>query len=237
MSLNQEQQDRIWTHYQVRNKGSFDLSYPRLRYLAELCVPRSRVLNIGVGNGYLESLLVHRGVEVFSLDPSGESIDRLRNDLAMGARAQQGYSQRMPFDPQQFDVVIITEVLEHLTDEALHATLDEVRRVLKPGGELVGTVPYREDLAANEVVCPHCQAAFHRWGHEQGFDSNSLRRLLEGHGYAVEQMYPRAFPDFRRAGFRPLLKATFRYVLGRLGEPLVGPNLYFRVRRSRVGQE
>ena len=237
MSLQQEEQDRIWTHFQVQNRASFDLSYPRLRYLAERCASETRVLNIGVGNGYLESLLVERNVEVYSLDPSAGSIGRLRDELAMGQRAQQGYSQRMPFDADYFDTVIMTEVLEHLSGDILHATLDEVRRVLKPGGAFTGTVPYREDLAANEVICPHCQRAFHRWGHEQRFDLVSLRTLLEEHGYSIDWLYARAFPDFRRRGVRPLMRAVVRYVLGRMGEPLVAPNLYFRARRPRDGAE
>lgn len=237
MTLSQDEQDRIWSHYQVQQRDSFDLSYPRLRYFAERCSPGSRVLNVGVGNGYLESLLVKRNVDVYSLDPSAESIGRLRNQLGMGQRAQQGYSQRMPFDADSFDMVIMTEVLEHLPSDTLRATLTEVRRVLKPGGAFAGTVPYREDLAANQVICPHCQREFHRWGHAQRFDSASLRTLFEEHGYSIERMYARAFPDFRRAGVRLLLKAFVRYVLGRMGEPLVGPNLYFRARRPRDGAE
>jgi SAM-dependent methyltransferase len=194
------------------------------------------VLNIGVGSGYLEQLLLNRGVDVSSLDPSPESIDRLRNEPNMGARARAGYSQSLPFGDRSFDTVIMTEVLEHLPDEVLHQTLDEVGRVLKSDGELRGTVPYRENLAANHVLCPHCQAQFHRWGHEQTFDTASLRDLFHQHGFTVKRIYPRAFPDFRRKSPRLFVKALFRYVLGRMGEPLVGPNLYFCVRRVNAGR-
>lgn len=225
--LKQAEQDHIWKHYQNLARNTFDLSYPRLRFLAERCVPGTRVLNIGVGSGYLEKLLADRGVEVCALDPCGESITRLQVELNMGERAKHGYSQDIPFSVGHFDKVIMTEVLEHLPDDVLHATLDEVRRVLKPGGEFVGTVPYREDLKANEVVCPHCQAQFHRWGHQQSFDATSLGRLLKQHGFCVERIYPRSFPDFRRPGLKLLAKAVFRYVLGRMGEPLVSPSLYF----------
>jgi SAM-dependent methyltransferase len=208
----------------------FDLSYPRLRFLAERCAAGSRVLNIGVGSGYLEELLVARGADVYSLDPSAQSIERLRTTLQMGVRAQHGYGQQMPFQDRFFDKVIMTEVLEHLPDDVLHPTLDEVRRVLKAGGELTGTVPYREDLTSNEVLCPRCRTQFHRWGHEQAFDAARLGGILRGHGFDVVRMYPRTFPDFRRPHPRLFLKATFRYVLGRLGEPLVTPNLYFSAR-------
>jgi SAM-dependent methyltransferase len=231
MVLNQQEQDRIWSHVQTHGRSHFDLSYPRLRFFAERCVPRARVLNIGVGTGFLEELLVQRGVETWSLDPSDDSIRRLRAALAMGERAQQGYSLAIPFASDFFDTVIMTEVLEHLSTDVFHATLDEVRRVLRPGGEFTGTVPYREDLTAGEVLCPRCEAQFHRWGHAQRFDEGSLTGLLQEHGFRVRHVHPRAFPDFRRRGVRAFGKAVFRYVLGRMGEPLVGPNLYFRVER------
>ncbi len=230
--LKQAEQDYIWRHYQNQARGTFDLSYPRLRFLAERCPPGTRVLNIGAGSGYLEKLLAGRGVEVCSLDPCGDSIARLQVELNMGERAKQGYSQDIPFNAGHFDKVIMTEVLEHLPEDVLHATVDEVRRVLKPGGQFVGTVPYREDLQANEAICPHCQAQFHRWGHQQSFDAASLGGLLRRHGFRVERIYPRTFPDFRRPGLRLFVKSVFRYVLGRMGEPLVNPSLYFIARAA-----
>lgn len=226
--LEQGAQDNIWEHYQNQAVGSFDLSYPRLRFLAELCPSGTKVLNIGVGSGYLEKLLVARGVEVYSLDPSRESIERLKAELSLGSdRARQGYCSNIPFEDFHFDKVVMTEVLEHIPQEKLSATLNEVRRTLKPNGEFTGTVPFREDLKSNEVICPQCQSQFHRWGHVKSYDVMSLRELLSHHGFQIKRLYPRSFPDFRRHGIMPFIKAVFRYVLGRMGEQLVGPNLYF----------
>lgn len=226
--LKQAEQDQIWKHFQNQARETFDLSFTRLRFLAKRCLPGTRVLNIGVGSGDLERLLVAREVEVYSLDPCAESVTRLQAELKMGEeRAKQGYSQAIPFDTGYFDKVIMTEVLEHLVEDVYHATLDEVRRVLKPGGEFTGTVPYCEKLQASEVVCPHCHAQFHRWGHHQAFDVDSLGDSFIRHGFRIVRMYPRCFPDYRRHGFRNLLRAVFRDMLGRMGEQLVGPNLYF----------
>ena len=195
--------------------------------MAERCKQGARVLNIGVGSGELERLLLQRGVTVSSLDPSAATIARLRAQLPIGNRARQGYAQKMEFESQSFDKVIMTEVLEHLSDNVLDETLDEVRRVLKAAGEFTGTVPFRENLKASEVICPSCHSVFHRWGHQQTFTIDSLRDLLLSHGFRVRTNYPRSFPDFRRKGLRPFLRACTRYALGRVGEQLVGPSLYF----------
>ncbi len=74
---------------------------------------------------------------------------------------------------------------------------------------------------------PHRKSNFHRWGHYQSFDVSSLSSLLRRKSFEIKQIYPRSFPDFRRPGLKQFAKSLFRYVLGRIGEALVGPNLYF----------
>lgn len=231
MEISQFDSDRLWNHYQNQARDSFDSSYSRLQFLAKRCQRESNVLNIGVGSGYLEALLIKGGVNVYSLDPSDLTVKRLNEELGMGSRAMKGYCHAIPFPDEFFDCVIMTEVLEHIPKEAIDASLSEVRRVLKArGGRFIGTVPYREVLRDNEVYCPSCHIQFHRWGHLHSFDVSTLGRLLEQSGFTVDKLYPRTFPDFSRPGIRLFLRAVFRYVLGRIGEPLVAPNLYFSVR-------
>jgi len=223
----QKIQDCIWNHYQVHDSQQFGLSYPRLDFLAS-CLKRGQcVLNIGVGNGYLEDKLHHRGVDVHALDPSQKTMDKLKKRIPLGDKGQVGYSQAIPFSSDCFDVVIMTEVLEHLTDNALKQTLKEVHRVLKTGGIFIGTVPYREDLNANRVICPRCHTIFHRWGHHQSFDTKKMTYILVTSGFRILKLYPRTFPQWNR--FNPLLlfKSIGRYFLGRLGESIVNPNLFF----------
>jgi hypothetical protein len=63
-----------------------------------------------------------------------------------------------------------------------------------------------------------------------------MTEVLEHLATEVRRMYPRAFPDFRRPGFAAFGKAVFRYILGRMGEPLVGPSLYFRAERPAASE-
>lgn len=227
MSNSRKRNNKIWSHYQSTGLDSFDSSYARLEYLAKRCPPGAIVLNIGVGSGYLESLLNQRGVIVHTLDPDKSMIARISEEQGMGGRAKEGYCDAIPFPTGFFDYVIMTEVLEHIEDEYLEASLQEVKRVLKRSGFFLGTVPYRENLYDSEVLCPNCGSQFHRWGHVQSFDLLALKNLLNQCEFKVKHLQIRTFPDFSRPGIKPFFRAIFRYVLGRMGESIVAPNIYF----------
>lgn len=129
----------------------------------------------------MEALLQKNGKTIFALDPCAAAIESLKIRLGLSdAAAQVGYSQEIPFDDDSFDVVIMSEVIEHLDDEALSKTLQEVRRVLRANGRFIGTIPAEEDLKENVCVCPKCAYVFHRWGHVQQFDENRLTKVLGG---------------------------------------------------------
>lgn len=175
------EQDKIWETFQ-NNDELLALGFParkRFEFIAESIPKGSYALNIGVGCGYLESILVQKGVNVSCLDPSGSAIENIRERLQLGDMAQQGYSQSIPFPDISFDYVIMSEVLEHLDDQIIASTLLELKRVIKVGGVFLGTVPADENLNAGIVVCPKCSEQFHRWGHVQSFSQESLFNKLD----------------------------------------------------------
>lgn len=226
-------QTKIWEHFQNNeNEDSFVGALPRYKFIAKQIASGMEVLNIGVGRGGLEGILLKKGAVVSCLDPSESSIDKLREQYALGDRAQVGYSQNIPFPDNKFDVVVMSEVLEHLSDEILNSTLVEARRVLKPYGRFIGTVPADENLLSNQAICPHCSELFHRWGHVQSFSPMRLRELLLANGFAVLRAETRAFPDWSRSGWKSLIKNLVRYCLGRVGSPISSPNIYFEVERD-----
>lgn len=128
-------QEKIWDYFQADEDASdaFARARPRYEFLATRARPGDHVLNIGVGRGGLEALLLAKGAQVSCLDPGEKAIEALRQRHQLGARAPVGYSQAMPFPDSTFDVVVMSEVLEHLEDKVLARTMIEVDRVLKPG--------------------------------------------------------------------------------------------------------
>lgn len=225
--------DQIWDYFQnTEETDAFAESMPRYRYLAARLQPASSVLNIGVGRGGLESVLVASGHTVAALDPSARSIESLQVRLP-AVTAKVGYSQAIPFPDESFDHVVMTEVLEHLPTDVLRGSLLEVNRVLRRGGRFVGTVPANEVLSANFAHCPKCSETFHRWGHVQTFSPATLKLLLEQAGFRDVQVRLRAFPDFQRKGLINFAKSTARLLLGALGSPLAQPSIYFMAAREQ----
>src|SRR5919198_4997654 len=98
--------------------------------------PGRRVLDLGCRYG---TLTVHYapGNDVLGVD-----IDRhaLAHAAELGINvAWADVEEPLPLDDNAFDVVVAGELLEHIRDP--HALIQEVRRVLRPSGIFVGSVP------------------------------------------------------------------------------------------------
>jgi ubiquinone/menaquinone biosynthesis C-methylase UbiE len=141
-----------------------------------------------------------------------------------------GQFENLPFDESSFDVVVASEVLEHLDDEQREKSLRQVQRVLKPGGIFIGTVPHNEHLKDNLAVCPNCAHKFHRWGHVKSYNPKSLEQELSGH-FSYVKTYVRAFVTLKRS-FVGIIKSIIRWVLGLMGSPMSKPNIYFQAQKK-----
>lgn len=119
----------------------------------------------------------------------------------------------------------MSEVLEHLDDHVLNASLREVWRVLKVGGSFIATVPYKENLMASQVVCPNCGNVFHKVGHVQSFDKDSLCKVVKECGFVVVRLSVDAFIDWQKKGAKALIKSVVRKLLAKMGEPIADPHL------------
>lgn len=229
-------QEKLWDHFQNNFEGgdAFENAIPRYEFIAKSVDSGMVVLNVGVGNGGIESILIGKRAIVHCLDPSEDAINRIRKNHKLGDQAKVGFSQDIPFKDNKFDVVIMTEVLEHLTEDVLMTTLLEVKRVLKSDGFFIGTVPANEKLSDNQVFCPHCGVVSHRWGHVQSFSIERLHEIFGIKKFRVERLEYRSFPSWRRRGIGNFIKSCVRYFLGRVGSPIASPNIFFKVRSSGV---
>jgi SAM-dependent methyltransferase len=224
-------QDLIWDFFQNEAPEAFRGNLPRLVYLAKRVRREGRVLNIGVGSGLFEEVGVKKGLDVYSLDPNERIVDTIRKRFGMEEKARVGYSHEIPFEGGFFHSVVISEVLEHLSDQEVHQTLREIYRVLVQGGRIIGTVPARENLRDQLVVCPKCGEHFHRWGHVQTFDSKTIKALLSRY-FEVEEAFEYLFVDWSEVNWKEKIRSLVKKILFRMS--LYGPykSIVFSGRKS-----
>lgn len=105
--------------------------------LTGLALPRSsQVLDLCCGCGQSTAYLVQDFDSVTGLDASPRSLQRARDNVPQ-AYYVEGFAEEMPFGDHQFDVVYTSAALHEMHSDRLKQILQEVDRVLKPGGYLV----------------------------------------------------------------------------------------------------
>lgn len=233
MTVEARHQRNLWHYYQNQDQQSFAGASARLDHLLRRAnrlkmISRPRVLNIGAGNGYLERKASAWRWMMFSLDPDAQTMHALSAD---GIHTVSGRIETMPFGNGQFDFVIASEIFEHLSAEGLLHGIEQIERVLAHGGWLLGTVPYRENLRLNRVICPCCGMVFHRWGHQLCFSRRDVRKLLESR-FDRCRVEVRAFADLPATQPGVWIKRLVRRGLGRLGAAIASPSIYFTARRK-----
>ena len=111
-----------------------------LKYLrrARPLSPNLRMLDVGCGPGLFTEFIIDQGVDAqgVDIDPALVKAAKTRIDARGGnGRFLVGRVEQLPYQERVFDICVANSILEHAKD--WQATLEEVTRVLKPGGLLV----------------------------------------------------------------------------------------------------
>lgn len=170
---------------QVRDTGETveALLRPREPYIAALIARHfpadrsARILDVGCGHGAFLYFLKRAGYSnLRGVDVSPDQI-ALAHRLGIPEAEQGNADSLMRTTPgESADVVLLIDVLEHLTREELLVTLDDVFRVLRPGGRAIVHVPNAEGLYGMRV----------RYGdltHEQAFTPQSAQQAFSTAGF------------------------------------------------------
>lgn len=115
--------------------------------------PTDDLLEIGTGLGVFSSRIAptvatYRGIEYDAI-----ACAAAKTRVADPESITQGDAQALQFPDSSFDAVICLEVLEHLPD--YRKALDEIARVLRPGGRLIASIPHVKTGAPSKTNAHH----------------------------------------------------------------------------------
>jgi SAM-dependent methyltransferase len=136
-----------------------------------------RALDLGCGDGRLTALL--DASELTAADVSAVALERAGRRLPGVRLVELEPDVPLPLEDAAFDLVLCAETVEHVRD--LQLFLSEIRRVLRPAGELALTTPAAPPLGRPEdPLSPHLRRftrrSLARVLGELGFELRSLRR-------------------------------------------------------------
>ena len=110
-----------------------------------------RVLDLGCGTGYGTAEISKSAASVTGLDISADAIAYVKQSYAQfNMRFVRASAAAIPLRNASFDLVVAFEVIEHIDDWRL--LLEEVRRVLAPGGQLVVSTPNKSYYAESRKL-------------------------------------------------------------------------------------
>jgi SAM-dependent methyltransferase len=187
--------------------------YGRLLTLAgRPAVRGSTVLDAGCGAGPGLRFFVAQGSLTYGLDASFYALERARASVPAAHLVQGDLQAGLPFVGRRFDLVVLGDVIEHLTDGV--PLLRECRRALRPGGVLLVRTVNRWDVRR------HWQGA--RWSgvadptHVHLYSPPELQRALREAGFTRVRT---------RTGVKPMLWLPVRWPIGIPWPPWVGNGL------------
>jgi SAM-dependent methyltransferase len=161
-----------------------------LSALAKL--PRGRLLDLGGGPGEFAAVAVDTGWDAYSYDTSPEATAAARDRIGLRALAEA---------PSDFDVVTLWCVIAHVPDPG--QLLESVRAAMRRGGTLWLTTPNFafQRRYAGLLAVAHRPLMFgtgddHIWH----FTADSLRTLLEAHGFDDVRFHYRGVIEWCCAG-------------------------------------
>jgi 2-polyprenyl-3-methyl-5-hydroxy-6-metoxy-1,4-benzoquinol methylase len=187
-----------------------------LRTLERLCGSTGRLLEVGCFEGRLLWAARERGWSVTGTEISEAAVSYASREQQLDVRV--GRLEDVAFPADEFDAVVLVDVIEHLPDP--RRTLEEIHRILRPGGVLYLWTPNFDSLSR--------RMAGKRWGavifpwHLYYFTARTLTQMLTATGFVTAELTTRNW----------LLDFRDRYASlqagGSLGHP---PKLVRRARR------
>lgn len=102
-----------------------------------------KILDVGYGGGTFMPTLAHLSKELYGIDtlPNPKDVEKMLRKQNIKAKLITGSIFKTPYKKAYFDTIVCVSVLEHFKKEELYSSINEMYRILKPGGYLIMGFP------------------------------------------------------------------------------------------------
>lgn len=143
----------------------------RIASLLNLLPPGGHALEIGARNGLITRLIANRYTDLVALDLECPAFS------FQNVRCVAGDVRKLPWPDKHFEVVLCSEVLEHLPADDLQSACDELVRISRD--HLLIGVPFEQDLRVARTRCQACGTINPPYGHVNRFTTARLMSLFK----------------------------------------------------------
>ncbi|SDD48280.1 class I SAM-dependent methyltransferase [Niabella drilacis] len=159
-----------------------------------------KLLDVGCGTGTFLSTMKSRGWEVAGLEPDADARAMAKTLYNLVVAPSHEIYQ---LEGEQFDAITLWHVLEHVHE--LHGYMEQLKRMLKPGGVLLIAVPNYTSRDAD--IYEQYWAAYDVPRHLYHFSPDAMKVLTTQHGLRVIKLLPMWFDSF----YVSLLSSRYKY--------------------------
>lgn len=169
----------------------FNLHYRRFKEtlctLLSAVPPPAKILELGSSPGYMTLALRELGYHVTGVDMGHEHfIDRIRSE---GIEIKQFdlESSPLPFGSSQFDCILFTEIVEHVSPESVHKLLMETHRLLRGEGSMILSTPNVSTID-NRILKAMGKETLYK-EHKKEYTMNEVEAMLAESNFTIEKKW------------------------------------------------
>ena len=188
------------------NKEYYQIHEARYKYILSKTEKfrKGKVLDVGCYPGHLSEAFEKQGWEVWGICSPFEKMKSKR------VKAVNVEREEWPFEKESMDLIVMTEIIEHLTDDS-KKYLGEAFKVLKKGGRILITTPNvtRWQNVINLILGKNIYFPLKQleeeiyYRHNREFTMRELEEILKKSGFVIEEKdYFIGYPPFRERNKR-----------------------------------
>ncbi len=148
-----------------------------------------KLLDIGCGTGEFLNICSKNGYNTLGVEPSNEARKQAIENFKLNVIEEQEMDE---IEADSFDVISMWHVLEHVYH--LNKRVEEIYRILKPGGKLIVAVPNRTSFDA--LYYQQYWAAYDLPRHLYHYSPENIKTLFSNHNFKLTQILPMKFDSY-----------------------------------------